>query len=409
MRFVLGILSASALIHFGLLDCVAPTRFLAECVAAEPANSSANGFSKTKPASGPAIEVEGGYLVPYQQTIPGSRVTFEMLPVPSGVVNLGSPDDSAGHADDEGPQVKVAVGAMWVGKCEISWAEYKLFMSMYALFKKFEQEKIRKVDASKMSLALTAPTELYEPTFTYEYGEELNMPAVTITQYAAKQYTKWLSGLTGLQYRLPTEAEWEYACRAGTTTAYSFGEDPAVIGDYAWFADNSDSKLHGVGSKKPNPWGLHDMHGSVMEWVIDGHLEDGYRALAGKPAPIPFTDAIIWPKELSNRVVRGGGWEDAPEKLRSAARLASDDASWKSTDPNIPKSPWWYTDDPARAVGFRVFRSYKPLEPELAKKFYDIDNEDIQLSVDIRLEEGRGVRGYSDPSLADEIKKAVAD
>ncbi len=298
---------------------------------------------------------------------------------------------------------------MWVAKCEITWAEYKLYMSMYKMFKTFEQTKIRKVDASKLPLSLTVPTELYEPTFTYEFGQEPNMPAITITQYSAKQYTKWLTGLTSLQYRLPTEAEWEYACRAGTKTAYSFGDDEGVLGEYAWYADNSEEKLHAVGSKKPNPWGLHDMHGGVMEWVIDGHTEDGYKWLAEKKQPVPVLEAIHWPKELSHRALRGGGWQDEPAALRSAARVSSDDAAWKETDPNLPKSPWWYTDDPARAVGFRIVRSYKPLDDQTIAKFYDIDNEDIQLSVDIRLEEGRGVRGYSDPSLADEIKKRKTD
>ena len=374
--------------------------------AAQEPSGSIVGFSKTKPTSEPSVPVEGGFLVPYQLTIPGSEVVFEMVPVPGGVFTMGSPEDSENHAADEGPQIKVAIEPMWVAKCEVSWAEYKLFMSMYTLFKQFEQNKIRRLDASNMALALTAPTQLYEPTFTYEYGEAPEMPAVTITQYAAKQYTKWLSGLTTHQYRLPTEAEWEYACRAGTTTAYSFGDDPAKLGDYAWYAENSEEKLHAVGSKKSNPWGLHDMHGGVMEWVIDGYSPEGYIALANMPSPIPFAQAIQWPKELSNRVVRGGGWEDEAPALRSAARLPSDDEEWKSTDPNIPKSPWWYTDDPARGVGFRIFRSYRPLDAKLIERFYEIDNEEIQLAVDIRLEEGRGVRGYSDPSLAEEIKKA---
>lgn len=371
--------------------------------------TSGSGFSKTKPGSGPAVEVDGGYLVPYTIAIPGSEVTFTMIPVPGGVVTLGSAEDAEEHKADEGPQVNVSIQPMWVGKCEVSWAEYKLFMSMYRLFKRFEQQKIRKVDAKTLPLALTAPTQLYEPTFTYEYGEAPEMPAVTITQYAAKQYTKWLSGLTAHQYRLPTEAEWEHACRAGTKTAYSFGNDPAELGEYAWFADNSEGKLHAVGAKKPNPWGLHDMHGGVMEWVVDGSAQDGYAALADKKSPIAFLDAVQWPKELSNRIVRGGGWEDDAPELRSAARLSSNDDDWKSTDPNIPKSPWWYTDDPARGVGFRIVRSYQPLKDKEIEKFYEIDNDDIQLSVDIRLEEGRGVRGYSDPTLADEIKKSLAE
>ncbi len=148
------------------------------------------------------------------------------------------------------------------------------------------------------------------------------------------------------------------------------------------------------------------MHGSVMEWVIDGHTENGYAGLAEKKQPVPVLEAIHWPKELMHRALRGGGWQDDPAALRSAARVSSDDEAWKETDPNLPKSPWWYTDDPARAVGFRIVRSAKPLDAETISKFHNIDNEEIQLSVDIRLEEGRGVRGYSDPSLAEEIKKS---
>ncbi len=110
-----------------------------------------------------------------------------------------------------------------------------------------------------------------------------------------------------------------------------------------------------------------------------------------------------------HRALRGGGWQDSPAALRSAARVSSDDEAWKETDPNLPKSPWWYTDDPARTVGFRIVRSAKPLDAKTISKFHDIDNEEIQLSVDIRLEEGRGVRGFSDPSLADEIKKVNAE
>ncbi len=373
--------------------------------AAEPQGTQV-GFSATKPEQGPTVKVDGGYLVPYVLTIPGTKVSFEMIPVPGGVVSLGSPNDEAGHKGDEGPQVKVAVGPMWVAKHETSWEEYKLFMSMYRLFKSLASQGLRKVTDQNSVDAVTAPTELYDPSFTFEFGENDELPAVTMTQYAAKQYTKWLSKLTGDQYRLPTEAEWEHACRAGSTVAYSFGADASQLDEYAWFSENSEEAPHAVGTKKPNAFGLHDMHGNVMEWTVEGYVEEGYKALADKPQPVSFLNAVNWPNSAENRVVRGGSFQDDAELVRSAAKLKSEDEDWKSEDPNVPLSPWWYTNDPARGVGFRVFRSYQPIDAEMIKKFWEIDHEYIQQDVDARVDEGRGVRTAVDVGLAKDIEAA---
>lgn len=363
------------------------------------------GMASSQPAEGPYVKVEGGYMVPYILRVPGSRVEIAMVPVPGGKFKLGSDESSAGHVDDEGPQIELEVGPMWVAKYETTWLQYQLYMSMYKVFKDLQGQGLRKVDDSNRADAVTAPTELYDPTFTFEYGQDPKLPAVTMTQYAAKQFTKWLSKLTGHQYRLPTEAEWEYACRAGSETEYHFGDDPENLGDYAWFFDNSDELPHEVGTKKPNAFGLYDMHGNVMEWVVDGYTEEGYAAIAERN-PKSFLDAIQWPEAFDNRVVRGGSFQDDAEQLRSAARLGSEDEDWKLEDPNIPLSPWWYTDDPSRGIGFRLFRSYQPLDQERIIKFWDIDNEDIQLDVEMRLNEGRGVLAPVDPSLAESIDGA---
>ncbi|MFK7737764.1 MAG: formylglycine-generating enzyme family protein [Pirellulaceae bacterium] len=374
-------------------------------VRAEDPKLSSLGFASEKPESGPAIEVEGGFLVPYTLVVPGTEVEIKMVPIPGGTFNLGSSEDSEGHVEDEAPTVEIEVGPMWVAKYETTWEQYQLYMSMYRIFKDLQGQGLRMVNADNEVDAVTAPTELYDPSFTFKYGQESNLPAVTMTQYAAKQYTKWLSKLVAHQYRLPTEAEWEYACRAGSETEYSFGDDPAVLGDYAWFFENSDGIPHGVGEKKPNPFGLHDMHGNAMELVIGAYTEDGYMALEENGAKT-VVDSIQWSETFDNRCVRGGSFEDDAELLRSAARLGSQGEDWKTEDPNVPLSPWWYTDDPTRGIGFRIVRSYKPLDDELIVKFWDIDNEDIELDVNMRLDEGRGVLTPVDPALAEAIKDA---
>jgi formylglycine-generating enzyme required for sulfatase activity len=183
-------------------------------------------------------------------------------------------------------------------------------------------------------------------------------PAISMTQHAANKYAEWLSQKTGQFYRLPTEAEWEYACRAGTTTAYSFGDDVKQLVNYAYYAANSGGKYQKVGSKLPNPWGLYDMHGNVMEWTLDQYSTDFY---AHSPAANPWNQAA----KPYPHAVRGGSWQDAAEMLTCSARVASD-PSWKEQDPQLPKSIWYETD--AQGLGFRLVRPQKlPTAEEMYK------------------------------------------
>lgn len=362
-----------------------------------PAYTQSPGFSVTRPESGPAVEVEHGFMVPYTERIPGTDLTFEMIPVPGGTFLMGSPESEPGREEDEGPQVQVEVPPMWVAAEEISWGEYKQFMNLYSIFKEFEARGIRPVTDDNRVDAITAPTELYEPTHTFEYGQDNEQSAVTMTQYAAQQYTKWLSHITGRQYRLPTEAEWEYAARGGTQTAYSWGDDPAEIDEYAWYFDNADAGQLPGAQKKPNPFGLYDIHGNVAEWTVDAYSEEGYKLPTDRVLSVE--EAVQWPSRSYPAVVRGGSWEMDPPELRSAARLASNDDYWKEEDPNFPKSPWWFTSDPARGVGFRLFRSLIPKSDEEITKYWEINTQDVENAVRSRLVEGRGVLGLVDEEL----------
>jgi len=363
------------------------------------------GISTEKPQEGPAVEVPGGFMVPYTDQIPGTDVTFEMIPIPGGEFLFGSPEEEGEREGDEGPQVRVRVPPMWVAKEEIRWAEYRRFMDLYGFFKRFQALDVRPVTDANRVDAITAPTELYEPSFTFYYGEEDEQPAVTMTRYAAMQYTKWLSRTTGRQYRLPTEAEWEYACRGGTTTAYSWGDDSDEVGEHAWYFENCDEGPGKGSQKKPNPFGLYDMHGRVAEWTMDGYDEQGYGDLP-QDRVLDVFEVVRWPESASPGVVRGGSWEMEAPQLRSAARLASDDSEWKSEDPNYPKSPWWFTSDPARGVGFRLFRSYEPLGDELIVKFWDRMTDDVARDVESRLAGGRGVLGLVDKELPKVIQQS---
>ncbi|HEX6960878.1 MAG TPA: formylglycine-generating enzyme family protein, partial [Lacipirellula sp.] len=252
--------------------------------------------------------------------------------------------------------------------------------------------------------AVTSPTPLYMADHTYMAGDQPDQPAVTMTNYAARQYTKWLSGITGHEYRLPSEAEWEYAARAGTTTAYSFGDDPAEIEKYAWIVDNSDYATHTVGTKEPNPWGLYDMHGNVAEWTLDEYDEDRYAELG--EGPHNAWDIVNWPDEIYPRVIRGGSWLDEAPMARSAARHKSEEDEWKLSDPNLPLSPWWYTEEPAMGVGMRVVRPLNAMSDEDQRRAWEIDVEDLEIDVKARLQEGRGAVGMANPSLPEAVEAA---
>jgi formylglycine-generating enzyme required for sulfatase activity len=312
------------------------------------------------------------------QKIPGTDVTFEMVQVPAGTFKMGSPESEPGRKPDEGPQVEVEVDPFYIGSHEVTWGEYNKFLQNYHRIAGLDPAKKPAIPAAKLVDAVTYPTPMYEleaGPILDRMGRGDKFPAVIMSQFAARQYCKWLSKKTGRFYRLPTEAEWEYACRAGTTTAYNFGDDPKKIDDYAWDFDNSvkddgDGAYREVAKKKPNAWGLFDMHGNVAEWCVDAYDAKWYQKFAGKKTKA--SDMINWPKEQYGRVIRGGGWESEKEDCRSARRIASE-PNFNQKDPQLPKSPHWITE--GFWIGFRVVSPVKqPAEAEKTK-FWDVDDE----------------------------------
>lgn len=298
----------------------------------------------------------GEKMEPYVETVPGTDVKFEMVPIPEGTFTMGSPASERERSDDEGPQHPVTIRPFWMGKTEVTWDEYGIFAFSRDIKKKqlAGVELTKQPESEKEADAITRPTPPYMDE-TFGFGRE-GRPAINITHHAAMEYCRWLSAKTGKLYRLPTEAEWEYACRAGAKTAYDFGDDPCPLDEYAWYLGNSDTQPHPVGTKKPNPWGLYDMHGNVAEWVLDRYDKDYYKTF--QPAVPTISPVLIPAKEKFPHVVRGGSWDDEPSRLRCAARRASN-VEWNAQDPQRPQSIWWHTE--AIFVGFRVVR---PLEEQ---------------------------------------------
>jgi formylglycine-generating enzyme required for sulfatase activity len=253
-----------------------------------------------------AWEVGGGGPERFEQRVPGSTATLTMVRIPAGVVEV----EDAGAP---GKTRTVEIAPFYIATTETTWDLYDLFV-----FRLDEED----TGAGKGEDAVTRPSKPYIPP-DRGFGHS-GYPAISMTHHGAVEFCKWLSTRTGRKYRLPTDAEWEHACRAGAKTAYSFGDDPAELGEHAWFAGNSGGKTHAVGTRRASAWGLHDMHGNVAEWVA----ADG-----GRPA------------------ARGGSYLDSADAVTAASRQVQAPA-WNESDPQFPKSRWWLADSPF--VGFRV-------------------------------------------------------
>lgn len=256
----------------------------------------------------------------YRVTIPHTTVSYDMVPVTAGAFEMGSNAKA-----DQQPVHKVHLDAFWMQAHEVTWDEYRLFMFA----------------APQGDSAVDAVSHPTRPYVEMSFGMGIEgSPAISMTQHAANKYAEWLSARTGEFYRLPTEAEWEYACRAGA------GE-PASLADSAWYAENAKGAYHKAATKKPNAWGLFDMLGNVMEWTLDQYAP--YK-------PGEQSNPWVRSTEPYPQSVRGGSWKDPAAACTCSARVASSPA-WKRQDPQLPKSIWYHTD--AQWLGFRLVRPVK--------------------------------------------------
>ena len=354
--------------------------------------------SSASPSDGRASDVPGeGREFPkgYTETITtkdGEKVSFKMVPVPGGTFVMGSPKEEPGRKDHEGPQHEVRLAPFYLCTTETT---LELFLAYYretvSAKKDFIEAEQAKKDAEQSSPrdsavrrpladlsrddvdAITGPTPVYGD-LTMGYGEK--HPAMGMTWHNAMTFCKWLSRKSGrgprsagTKYRLPTEAEWEYACRAGTANVFGFGNDPKQLEKYAWYEANSDYETHEAGKKKPNAWGLYDMLGNVREWVYDYYSPTTYKEAARKsPAVNPKgpKNGKVHPAPRRGwvHVARGGDYNSSTGELRCAAR-AFEEQWWRSGDPQFPKSKWWLPE--MDFIGFRIARSIDPNEKHLPK------------------------------------------
>lgn len=295
---------------------------------------------------------------PYTENIPGSDTGIDMAPIPGGSFLMGPPG---------GSRPEVVVDDFWMGTYEITWEQYDQFTKevvndLSNTLPNPDGEVQIKADA------ISLPTPPYVD-MSFGMGRD-GYPAISMTHYAAIMFTKWLSAKTGHFYRLPTEAEWEYACRGGSETVYYIDDSSESVDDYEWHRDNSDGSYNRVGTKHPNPFGLYDMKGNIAEWTMDQYLEDYHEQLQGDPVDNPW----FKPTELYPRSVRGGSWRDTPEDIHCAKRRGSDE-NWKILDPQFPKSIWWHTSAPF--VGFRIVRPEQTPSREQIEEYWIEPMEDL--------------------------------
>lgn len=296
----------------------------------------------------------------YTEQIPGTPLSFRMKAIPGGTFRMGSTEKEAFHKSDEAPVRQVTIRPFFMAEVEVTWDQYWAFYGNTMSEGRTPPETVYARNSDPEVDAISGPTPPFGfPDQGWGGGDR---PAITMTHYGAEIFCQWLSEKTGKKYRLPTEAEWEYAARGGTETPYFFGGDPKDFSDrgfwrkfcdaktdsistYVIYSKNSKNRTQEPDRVKANPFGLKNMLGNVMEYCADKYDPDAYSKSGEQVTDPCVTDGTEW-------VVRGGNYTSDAADLRSAARSHTLHEAWLKTDPQQPKSIWWYSD--IRGIGFRV-------------------------------------------------------
>lgn len=292
----------------------------------------------------PSIHAQDAFKE-YIQPIPGSSQFFKMTPIEGGQFKIGN---LYSKNKDEIAVKEIKISSFWMSTFEVTRDALDTYL------------KDEQTSQNQLYDAITRPSPQYVD-LTWGMGKEGGYPANSMSQYTAIMYCKWLYEKTNIFYRLPTEAEWEYACKAGSQSTYFFGADSSLLDKYAWFEKNSDDKFHKVGQKLPNAWGLYDMLGNLAEWTLDHYFEDAYTHYTSKD-PIVDANTKRYPK-----VVRGGSFMDDASKLTSTKRNFSTPL-WNNRDPQVPKSRWWLTE--GKNIGIRLVRPFNVPSKEAIEQFF---------------------------------------
>jgi formylglycine-generating enzyme required for sulfatase activity len=230
--------------------------------------------------------------------------------IPGGTFRMGSPVDDKDARTDEKPQHEVRITrSFYLGVYEVTQAQYEAVMGHNPSY--FSSNGGGKKEVAGQSTS-QHPVEYVSWLDAVMFCNKLSQKEGLKPFYAIDGETVRVPVEKGPGYRLPTEAEWEYACRAGTRTRFLFGDDEAGLGEYGWYYGNSGGRTHPVGQNRANALGLFDMHGNVYEWCGDWF---GARYYGESPAEDP-----PGPVQASHRVIRGGGWYNGPRNCRSAYR-----------------------------------------------------------------------------------------